>query len=107
MCLKNSKISIANWINGRNFFIEMLLYTRSYRDTEGQTPAIRAATALARTLAEMTIYIDENELIVGNRTSKRLAGVIPVKVPLATFFRSSPSMPMEKSAGPSSSRLVK
>ena len=56
-----------------------LLYTRSYRETEGQPPATRAAQALARTLAEMMIYIDEDELIVGNRTSKRLAGVIPVE----------------------------
>lgn len=56
-----------------------LLYTRSYRETEGQPPATRAAQALAKTLAEMTIYIDEDELIVGNRTSKRLAGVIPVE----------------------------
>ncbi len=56
-----------------------LLYTRSYRETEGQPPAMRAAKALARTLAEMTIHIDDDELIVGNRTSKRLAGVIPVE----------------------------
>jgi len=55
------------------------LYTRSYQETEGQPSAIRAAKALAKTLAEMTIYIDEEELIVGNRTSKRLAGVIPVE----------------------------
>lgn len=55
------------------------LYTRSYQETEGQPSAIRAAKALAKTLAEMTIYIWEEELIVGNRTSKRLAGVIPVE----------------------------
>jgi len=55
------------------------LYTRSYQETEGQPPAIRAAKALAKTLAEMTIYICEEECIVGNRTSKRLAGVIPVE----------------------------
>ncbi len=55
------------------------LYTKSYQQTDGQPSAIRAATALAKTLAEMTIHIDEEELIVGNRTSKRLAGVIPVE----------------------------
>ncbi|MCJ7807660.1 MAG: formate C-acetyltransferase/glycerol dehydratase family glycyl radical enzyme [Dehalococcoidia bacterium] len=55
------------------------LYTRSYQETEGQPSAIRAAKALAKTLAEMTICIWEEELIVGNRTSKRLAGVIPVE----------------------------
>ncbi|MFQ5999337.1 MAG: pyruvate formate lyase family protein, partial [Candidatus Bathyarchaeia archaeon] len=55
------------------------LYTKSYRETEGEPPAIRAAKALLKTLKEMTIYIDEEELIVGNRTSKTLAGVIPVE----------------------------
>lgn len=55
------------------------LYTESYKETEGQPPAIRAAKALAKTLAKMTIYITEEELIVGNTTSKRLAGVIPVE----------------------------
>ena len=54
-------------------------YTESYNETEGEPPAIRAAKALLKTLNKMTIYIDEDELIVGNRTSKRLAGVIPVE----------------------------
>jgi formate C-acetyltransferase len=55
------------------------LYTESYRETEGELPAIRNAKALSRTLREMTIGIDEDELIVGNRTSKRLAAAIPVE----------------------------
>ncbi len=55
------------------------LYTKSYQETEGQPSAIRAAKALAKTLAEMTIYIWEEDLIAGNRTSKRLAGVIPIE----------------------------
>jgi len=54
-------------------------YTESYKETDGEPPAIRAAKALLKTLSEMIIYIDEDELIVGNRTSKRLAGVIPVE----------------------------
>jgi len=54
-------------------------YTQSYKETEGEPAAIRNAKALARTLNEMTIFIDEDELIVGNRTSKRLAGAIPVE----------------------------
>jgi len=56
-----------------------LLYTESYKESEGVPPAIRAAKALLKTLNEMTIYIDEDELLVGNRTSRRLAGVIPVE----------------------------
>ena len=55
------------------------LYTESYQETEGQPPAIRAAKALAKTLAEMTICVTEEDLIVGNTTSKHLAGAIPVE----------------------------
>ncbi|MEE8469780.1 MAG: formate C-acetyltransferase/glycerol dehydratase family glycyl radical enzyme, partial [Dehalococcoidia bacterium] len=55
------------------------LYTESYQETDGQPAAVRAAKALAKTLAEMTIYISQEELIVGNRTSKSMAGVIPVE----------------------------
>ena len=55
------------------------LYTESYKKTEEEPPAIRAAKALLKTLNEMTIHINEDELLVGNRTSKRLAGVIPVE----------------------------
>lgn len=55
------------------------LYTQSYKETEGDPPAIANAKALAKTLAEMTIRIDEDEFIVGNKTSKRLAAALPVE----------------------------
>ena len=41
------------------------LITESYRTTEAEPPVIRAAKALAYTLAHMTIFIKEGELIVG------------------------------------------
>ena len=54
-------------------------YTKSWKETEGAGPCMRAARALEETLCNMTIRIDEDELIVGVKTAKRLAGVIPVE----------------------------
>ena len=54
-------------------------YTQSYKETEGLHPAIRAARALEKTLANMTIYILEQEKIVGNRSSKLVGAFIPVE----------------------------
>lgn len=54
-------------------------YTESYRETEGMHPAIRAARALENTLRKMTIYILPEELIVGNRSSKLVATIIPIE----------------------------
>ncbi|HEY9159482.1 MAG TPA: pyruvate formate lyase family protein [Desulfomonilia bacterium] len=54
-------------------------YTESYRMTEGLHPAIRAAMAFEHTLKNMSIYILDDEQIVGNRTSKLIAAAIPVE----------------------------
>ncbi|MFX1451597.1 MAG: pyruvate formate lyase family protein [Promethearchaeota archaeon] len=54
-------------------------YTESYKETEGQHPAIRAARALEKTLDNMTIYILDHEQIVGNRSSKLVGAFIPVE----------------------------
>lgn len=56
-------------------------YTESYQGTEGMGihPAIRAAKALEHTLKNMTIYILEEEQIVGNRSSKLVASVPAVE----------------------------
>lgn len=54
-------------------------YTESYRKTEGEHPAIRAAKALKHTLRNMSVYILDEESIVGNRSSKLVASVIPVE----------------------------
>jgi pyruvate formate-lyase/glycerol dehydratase family glycyl radical enzyme len=53
-------------------------YTEVYREYENSPVIIKRAFALERTLKEMTIFINEGELIVGNQTSKlRAAPVFP------------------------------
>lgn len=48
-------------------------YTEAHRETEGLHPSLRAAHALQRILAKMTIRIESDELLVGNRSSKLIA----------------------------------
>lgn len=55
------------------------IYTEVFRRNEGAPPCTRAALALAETLRHMSIRIEDDELIVGVRTSCPLAGVIPVE----------------------------
>jgi pyruvate formate-lyase/glycerol dehydratase family glycyl radical enzyme len=50
------------------------LMTQSYQETEGQPEVIRRAKALNKILSEMSIGIDEGELIVGKATSKTRGG---------------------------------
>ena len=52
------------------------IYAGVYRDSE-QLPVVRRrALALRRTLEEMSIFIDEDELIVGNHSSRLKAAPI-------------------------------
>ena len=52
------------------------IYAGVYRDSE-QLPVVRRrALALRRTLEEMSIFIDEDELIVGNHSSRPKAAPI-------------------------------
>ncbi len=51
-------------------------YTEVYRQNEDKPVIIRRALALAKTLREMTIFIDEGELIVGNQSSQHRAAPI-------------------------------
>ena len=46
-----------------------LIYTEVYKETEGEPRIIRQAKAFARTLREMSVYILEDELIVGQLAS--------------------------------------
>lgn len=48
-------------------------YTEAHRETEGLHPSLRAARALERVFAKMTIRIDPDELLVGNRSSRPIA----------------------------------
>lgn len=55
-----------------------LLITEAYEELADQPPALLRAYALQRILERMTIYINEDELIVGNQSTKpRCAPVFP------------------------------
>ena len=55
-----------------------LLITESYRETEGQPFVLRKARALANILDNMSIFIEDRQLIVGNQASKtRAAPIFP------------------------------
>jgi pyruvate formate-lyase/glycerol dehydratase family glycyl radical enzyme len=52
-------------------FVERaLLVTEAYKETTGKPIIIQRALVLKKVLEEMTIYIEENELIVGNQSPK-------------------------------------
>ncbi|MDX1284934.1 MAG: pyruvate formate lyase family protein, partial [Draconibacterium sp.] len=51
-------------------------YTEVYSENEDQPVIIKRALALEKTLQEMTIFIDEGELIVGNQSSAHRAAPI-------------------------------
>jgi pyruvate formate-lyase/glycerol dehydratase family glycyl radical enzyme len=46
------------------------IVTESYAQTEGQPPVLRRARALKAVLEQMTIFIEDDELIVGNHASR-------------------------------------
>ena len=53
-------------------------YTTVYKNNEDKPVIIKRALALEKTLKEMTIFIDEGELIVGNHSSQlRAAPIFP------------------------------
>ncbi|MEW6188267.1 MAG: pyruvate formate lyase family protein [Thermodesulfobacteriota bacterium] len=54
-------------------------YTRAYKGTEGQAPCLRAAKGLEETLRHMTIWIDEEATLVGNKASKKIAGPMGIE----------------------------
>ena len=56
------------------------LYTESYKNTEGQPAIVRRAKALRHVLNNMTIYIQDGELLVGNNSSTSRASVIAPEV---------------------------
>ena len=52
---------------------------RFIKETEGEAPSIRAAKALDKTLRNMTIYILDEKLIVGNKSSELVRAVLPIE----------------------------
>ena len=53
-----------------------LLYTESWKDSEGEPVILRRARALSHILERHDIVIDGHDLLVGNRTAKPRAGVL-------------------------------
>jgi formate C-acetyltransferase len=56
------------------------LMTQSYKETEAYPQIIRRAKALEKVLGEMTILIDDDELIVGNAISKMRGGPVTPEI---------------------------
>jgi pyruvate formate-lyase/glycerol dehydratase family glycyl radical enzyme len=54
-------------------------YTRSYKKTEGQGACVRAARGLEETLRNMTVRISDDELLVGAKSGKTIAGPIGIE----------------------------
>lgn len=54
-------------------------YTRSYKQTEGEPPCMRAAKALQETLRHMSIKIDDDDRLVGAKTIKRVSGPMGIE----------------------------
>lgn len=48
-------------------------FTQSWRQTEGQPTSLRSARALAHVLDQMSVRIEPEELLVGNRASRPIA----------------------------------
>lgn len=53
-----------------------VLYTESFKMTEGEPYILRKAKAFAYTLENMDIYVDEDSLIFGNQASRNFAAPI-------------------------------
>jgi pyruvate formate-lyase/glycerol dehydratase family glycyl radical enzyme len=54
------------------------IYTKAYQEHEGSTVILKRAYALEKTLKEMSVFIDDGELIVGNQSSAlRAAPIFP------------------------------
>lgn len=54
-------------------------YTKSYQQTEGEAPCMRAAKGLLETLRHMSIKIDTDECLVGAKTIKKVSGPMGIE----------------------------
>ena len=54
-------------------------YTKAYRETEGQSPCMRAAKGLEETLRHMSIKITDEDRLVGARTIRTIAGPMGIE----------------------------
>ncbi len=60
-------------------------YTRTWKKMESAPPAMRAAQALNETFQNMTIRIEDDELLVGVKTAKNFAGPLGIERQLASI----------------------
>ncbi len=72
---------------------QALLVTESYRRHESAPRIVQRAEALAHTLRHITIRIDPDELIVGNRTPTSRAGVVFPEAAVEWIDREIESLP--------------
>lgn len=66
---KNRLLTAEHWI----CLERARYYTEAHRETEGLHPSLRAARALERVFQKMTVRIEPDELLVGNRSSRLIA----------------------------------
>lgn len=75
--MRTELLKKALFENKREISLERaLLYTESYKLTEGEHTIIRRAKATAHVLERVEISIRNNELIAGNRTVKPRSGIV-------------------------------
>ncbi|HEY8889969.1 MAG TPA: pyruvate formate lyase family protein [Clostridium sp.] len=71
------KLKNGLFANKREVSLERaLLYTESYKETEGKSSIIRRAKATTHILNNVEISIRSDELIIGNRTTKPRSGIV-------------------------------
>jgi len=71
-------------------------FTKAYQETEGAPPALRQATALAKTLDNMSIRISEGELIVGYPSSKERGGAVLPEINAQWLYSEIDNIPVRQ-----------
>ncbi len=72
---------------------QALLITKVYQENENDPVIMKRAKALSGSLTKMTIAIDPEELIVGNRTSEMRAGVVFPEAGISWLSREIVNLP--------------
>ena len=84
-----------------------LIVTKAYQETEGEPTILRRAKALKKILSEMTIFIEEDELIVGNKArTYKGTSMYPEYQSMEWFFEELDSGDFEKRTTSSSKFLI-
>lgn len=76
-----------------------LLWTESYAQTEGEPQEVRMAKALAHSLKNMSIWIGDEELLVGNQASNPRAAPVFPEISYDWFLDEMEEFPFEKRPG--------